>query len=150
MRSGPAPPVAGVAAPADERGGVPEGASDSAPAVGRWARGPVAGSLGAAGEGVVDPDGDEGVSRRGSAEAVAAGAGAARVGVVDREALLLYGVGEVDRRAVEVGGAHPVDHDPDAAAQAQRLGVELEAARAELDAAFAEWEAATRVMEGTD
>jgi hypothetical protein len=39
---------------------------------------------------------------------------------------------------------------PDAAAQAQRLGVELEAARAELDAAFAEWEAATRVMESIE
>ena len=39
---------------------------------------------------------------------------------------------------------------PEAAAQAQRLGVELEAARADLDAAFAEWEAATRVMEAID
>src|SRR3954451_5040931 len=46
-----------------------------------------------------------------SVEGVAAGAGAARVGVVDREALLLDGVDEVDRRATEVGDAHPVDDD---------------------------------------
>ena len=38
----------------------------------------------------------------------------------------------------------------DAAAQAQRLGRELEDARAELDAAFAEWEAATRAEETGD
>src|SRR5690606_38966326 len=39
-----------------------------------------------------------------------AGAGAARVGVVDGEALLVDLVGEVDGGPVEVGGAHPV-HD---------------------------------------
>src|SRR6187549_2233383 len=50
-----------------------------------------------------------------SAEAVTAGAGAARVGVVDGEALLLDGVGEVDGGALEVGGAHPVDDDLDPA-----------------------------------
>src|SRR6478609_5603907 len=59
-----------------------------------------------------------------SAEGVAAGAGAARVGVVDREALLLDRVGEVDRRALEVGDAHLVDHDLDAVVVAQRVAVE--------------------------
>src|ERR687886_322693 len=59
-----------------------------------------------------------------SVEAVAAGAAAARVRVVDREALLLDGVGEVDRRAVEVGGAHPVDDDLDAAEVAQQVAVQ--------------------------
>src|SRR4051794_572817 len=49
-----------------------------------------------------------------SAEAVPAGAGVARVGVVDREALLLDGVDEVDRRATEVRTAHAVDNDLDA------------------------------------
>ena len=43
-------------------------------------------------------------------ERVAAGAGAGGVGVVDREALLLDGVDEVDLGTVEVGDAHPV-HD---------------------------------------
>src|SRR6478752_9639609 len=61
---------------------------------------------------------------RDSAEGVAAGAGAARVGVVDREALLLDGVGEVDRRAVEVGSAHPVDDDLDPAEVADQVTVE--------------------------
>src|SRR5690606_6229411 len=70
------------------------------------------------------PDGDEGVSEETSAEAVAAGAGAARVGVVDGEALLLDGVGEVDRRALEVGGAHPVDDDLHAAEVGEQVAVE--------------------------
>src|SRR4051794_20873298 len=52
-----------------------------------------------------------------SVEGVAAGAGAARVRVVDREALLLDGVDEVDGRAREVGDAHPVDDDLDAGAE---------------------------------
>src|SRR3954467_4508082 len=47
-------------------------------------------------------------------ERVAAGAGAARVGVVDREALLLDGVDEVDGRAAQVRAAHPVDDHLDA------------------------------------
>src|SRR6476660_7839570 len=59
-----------------------------------------------------------------SAEGVAAGAGAARVGVVDREALLLDGVGEVDRRAVEVGSAHPVDDDLNPVEVANQVTVE--------------------------
>ena len=46
---------------------------------------------------------------RASVERVAAGAGAGGVGVVDGEALLLDGVDEVDRGALDVGGAHPVD-----------------------------------------
>src|SRR5919199_2930061 len=61
---------------------------------------------------------------RSSVEAVAAGAAAGRVRVVDREALLLDGVGEVDRGAVEVGSAHPVDDDLDAAEVAQQVAVE--------------------------
>src|SRR5690242_9952769 len=47
----------------------------------------------------------------GLAEGVAAGAGAGGVGVVDREALLLDGVDEVDRGTVQVRGAHPVRDD---------------------------------------
>src|SRR5690349_11026392 len=66
-----------------------------------------------------DPDP---VSR--SAEAVTAGARAARVGVVDREALLLDRVGEVDRRAGQVGRAHPVDDDLDAAELGQQVAVQ--------------------------
>ncbi|CAI7668848.1 unnamed protein product, partial [Penicillium discolor] len=46
-------------------------------------------------------------------EAVAAGAAARRVRVVDGEALLRDGVLEVDRGAVEVGNAHVVDDDLD-------------------------------------
>src|SRR3954470_19902153 len=48
-------------------------------------------------------------------ERVAAGAGAARVRVVDREALLLDGVDEVDGRATQVRAAHAVDDHLDAA-----------------------------------
>jgi len=48
-------------------------------------------------------------------DAVDAGARAARVGVVDGEALLLDGVEEVDGGAGQVGGAHPVGDDLDAA-----------------------------------
>src|SRR3954464_8186861 len=49
--------------------------------------------------------------RWGLVERVPAGAGAAGVGVVDREALLLDRVHEVDGRAGEVRHAHPVDDD---------------------------------------
>src|ERR1700755_2249495 len=48
--------------------------------------------------------------RRTSVEAVAAGAGAGRVRVVDREALLLDGVHEVDRGAHEVRRGHLIGH----------------------------------------
>src|SRR3954462_4217029 len=44
-----------------------------------------------------------------AAEGVSAGAAAGGVRVVDREALLLDGVREVDGGAGEVRGAHPVD-----------------------------------------
>src|SRR6478609_5601106 len=50
----------------------------------------------------------------GSAEGVAAGAGAGGVRVVDGEALLLDGVDEVDGGAAQVRGAHPVGDDLDA------------------------------------
>src|SRR5690606_30481219 len=55
-----------------------------------------------------------GSAGRDSGEGVAAGAGAARIGVVDREALLLDGVGEVDDCTAEVRAAHLVDDHLDA------------------------------------
>src|SRR4051794_27424279 len=64
-----------------------------------------------------------------AAEAVAAGAAARRIRVVDGEALLLDGVGEVDGRAAEVRGAHPVDHQRDAVEL--ELDVAVEAALVE-------------------
>src|SRR5580704_9129712 len=48
---------------------------------------------------------------RGSVEGIAAGAGTRGVRVVDREALLLDRVHEVDGRAHQVRGAHLVGHD---------------------------------------
>src|SRR6478735_1298297 len=89
------------------------------------------------------PDGDDegpdrggralaSVRRCGSAEGVAAGAAAARVGVVDGEALLLDGVGEVDRGALEVGGAHPVDDDLDTVEVADEVTVEAALVEVEL------------------
>ena len=60
----------------------------------------------------------------GGSERVAAGAGSAGVGVVDGEALLLDGVDEVDRRAREVGRAHPVDDDAHAAEVGDDVAVE--------------------------
>src|SRR6478735_2004355 len=89
------------------------------------------------------PDGDDegpdrggralaSVRRCGSAEGVAAGAAAARVGVVDGEALLLDGVGEVDRGALEVGGAHPVDDDLDTVEVADEVTVEAALVEIEL------------------
>src|SRR5579875_1326334 len=59
-----------------------------------------------------------------SVERVAAGAAALRVRVVDREALLLDRVLEVDGRAVEVGHAHPVDDDLDAVEVDGRVALE--------------------------
>src|SRR5689334_711165 len=59
-------------------------------------------------------------------EGLAAGARAAGVGVVDREALLLDGVHEVDRRAGEVGHAHAVDDDLHRAAGVLLHGVAVE------------------------
>ena len=60
----------------------------------------------------------------GSVEGVSTGAGAAGVRVVDREALLLDGVHEVDDGAVEVGHAHPVDDDGDAVEVGDQVTVE--------------------------
>src|SRR5215218_10453284 len=60
----------------------------------------------------------------GSVEAVSTGATARSVWVVDGEALLLDGVGEVDRGTLEVGGAHPVDDDPDTVEVAHQVTVE--------------------------
>src|SRR3954454_15093266 len=59
-----------------------------------------------------------------SVEAVTTGAAAARVRVVDGEALLLDRVGEVDRGALEVRGAHPVDDDAHAVEVADQVAVE--------------------------
>ena len=63
------------------------------------------------------------VSQR-SVERVAAGAGPGGVRVVDREALLLDGVDEVDRGALHVGGAHPVDGQRDAAEVGVQVAVQ--------------------------
>src|SRR3954466_2520087 len=54
----------------------------------------------------------------------AAGAGAAGVRVVDREALLLDRVDEVDDGAVEVRRAHPVDPDLEAVELPEQVAVE--------------------------
>src|SRR4051794_14025323 len=60
----------------------------------------------------------------GSAERTATRAGTARVRVVDREALLLDGVREVDGRALEVGDAHLVDDDLHTAEVLERVALE--------------------------
>src|SRR5262245_18960007 len=60
-----------------------------------------------------------------SVEGVAAGAGAGRGGVVDREPLLLDGVDEVDRRPLEVRRAHAVDDHVDAVEVGDGVAVEL-------------------------
>src|SRR3546814_17874580 len=54
-----------------------------------------------------------------------AGAGAGRVRVVDREALLLDRVHEVDRRTLEVRRAHPVGDHADATEVGHHVTVEL-------------------------
>src|SRR5690606_5452656 len=75
------------------------------------------------------------LSRRpagGSVEGVAAGAGARRVGVVDREALLLDRVDEVDGRAGAVRGAHPVHADREAAEVLDVVAVHLALVEEEL------------------
>src|SRR4051794_41373236 len=92
----------------------------------------------------VPPRGSRALSRstRRSAEGVAARAGATRVGVVDREALLLDGVDEVDRRAAEVGAAHAVDDDLDAAVLVGLVTVEEPLVEEEL---VAQARAATRL-----
>src|SRR6478609_8417928 len=60
----------------------------------------------------------------GSVERVSAGARTGRVGVVDREALLLDRVLEVDARTVEIRDAHLVDDDLDAVEVDGRVSVE--------------------------
>src|SRR5690349_4961636 len=67
-----------------------------------------------------------------SVERVAAGAGTRRVRVVDREALLLDRVDEVDRRAHQVRGAHLVRHDVDAAEFGHDVAVDLALVKVEL------------------
>src|SRR5262249_19352624 len=59
-----------------------------------------------------------------SVEGVAAGAGSGGVRVVDGETLLLDGVDEVDRGALDVRGAHPVDGQRDAAELRGQVAVE--------------------------
>src|SRR5207237_1813863 len=58
------------------------------------------------------------------AEGLAAGAATGGVGVVDREALLLDRVDEVDRRTQQVGVAHAVDDDVDPAEVGDDVTVE--------------------------
>jgi len=61
-------------------------------------------------------------------------------------------VGERERRVADLRARleDPAMYlAPDGAARAHRLGAELEEARIELEAAFAAWEAATRMLEGS-
>ena len=60
----------------------------------------------------------------GSVEGFAAGAGVLGVGVVDREALALNRVGEVDRGTAQVGNAHAIDDDLDAVEGTNRIAIE--------------------------
>src|ERR1044072_6110179 len=60
-----------------------------------------------------------------SVEGVAAGAGALRVGVVDREPLRVDPIREVDRGAGKVGRAHAVDDDGHTAEVLDDIAVEL-------------------------
>src|ERR1700761_6151116 len=68
----------------------------------------------------------------GSVEGIAAGAGAGRVRVVDREALLLDGVHEVDRGAHEVRRGHLIGHHADAAELLHDVPVERALVEVEL------------------
>src|SRR5919205_1749198 len=63
-------------------------------------------------------------TRRRLVERVAAGAGSGCVGVVDREALLLDRVHEVDRRTGQIRDAHPIDDHLDAAKVTDLVAVE--------------------------
>src|SRR6478735_7490948 len=64
-----------------------------------------------------------GASGPSSVEAVAAGAGTARVRVVDREALLLDGVDEVDHGTLQVRGAEPVNPERQAVELAEQVTI---------------------------
>ncbi len=66
------------------------------------------------------------------AEGVSASAGAASVRIVDREALLLDGVDEVDRGAAQVGGAHAIGDDADSAELAYDIAIEAAVIEEEL------------------
>src|SRR5262245_39400051 len=68
---------------------------------------------------------DQAAVMRQSVERVAAGAGTRGVRVVDREALLLDGVDEVDGGPGQVGGAHLVRDDLDTAELAHEIAVDL-------------------------
>src|SRR5918992_535721 len=68
----------------------------------------------------------------GSVEGVAAGARACGIRVVDREALLLDGVDEVDGGSAEVRHAHPVDPYAHAAEVMDRVAIELTLVEEEL------------------
>src|ERR1700761_1751158 len=68
----------------------------------------------------------------GSVEGVAAGAGAGRVRVVDREALLLDGVHEVDRGAHQVRRRHLIGHHAHAAELLDDVAVERALVEVEL------------------
>src|SRR5262249_17593829 len=81
-----------------------------------------------------------------SVEGVAAGAGARRVRVVDREALLLDRVHEVDGRAHQVRGAHLVGHDLHAAELGDDVAVDVALVEVEL---VAKTRAATRLDRDT-
>src|SRR4029453_19263234 len=78
----------------------------------------------------VRPDADElpargqGVRRFRSVKAVATGARAGGVGIVDREALLLDRVDEVNGRAHQVWRAHPVGDDVHSAKDVDDVAVE--------------------------
>src|ERR1700740_3351307 len=67
-----------------------------------------------------------------SVEGIAAGAGTRRVRVVDREALLLDRVHEIDGRAHQVGGAHLVGHDLHAAEVGDDVAVDVALVEVEL------------------
>src|SRR2546421_647083 len=95
----------------------------------------ISGPWGTTDERPAQPTGNEPPSRpRGSrgllVEGVAAGAGALRVGVVDGEALGVDPVREVDRRAAQVRGAHPVHDDLDGRALCRELGHHVAVERA--------------------
>ena len=60
----------------------------------------------------------------GSVEGFAAGAGVLGVRVIDREALTLDGVGEVNRGAAQVGDAHAINDDLNAVEGTNRVAVE--------------------------
>src|ERR1700743_3714285 len=68
----------------------------------------------------------------GLVEGITAGAGAGRVRVVDREALLLDGVHEVDRGAHEVRRGHLIGHHADSAEVLGNVAVERALVEVEL------------------